>query len=969
MWSAGNSSRRSEGSYTPERDRQRSEQSPPLSRCSNASSQGVLSRKGSMDVTQSLSNTARSNRSLQCDEGSVQEDVSLAPQASFFKNKSSTPGSRSSARSERDAGINLQESHNTTSSGDTKGISSSMSNEKLEAACSKYGLTTESIEEILSGRMQSRELVSERSDTSSDCFREEMLIYLLKQQVKLKNQLKQQKKNMGAVTQSEYRKASYDRTRDKQHTRTKRCKDLRELTKDELESFEEMMEDNSPMSDTDATISENVHGPSRTHKKIILSDIDEYAMDTDLYSSQEASPAVGDTRLSRQTNVPRNHRMTDCRLKKQSSADTVISQEADSLHNEIDQLIYNLENNDIRGQPRDVNPEPVQYGVPPIPNTFVYPPNFYDFQANMEPEEVVLPIKVPIKPPTPEVCDAEVMTNETARVREVNEYDMFERDIEDYEEELKRSHQTDYTRVGKDGISWEITESYLKEEERRMLQERKRAELLKQLNDPIGAKGPSLKDHYNKWVSQRDAKTSNVKKHNCLGVEKQATMNEENVGPIHIPNIFRRRREYSRERETPQSEMPRQKTDPRHDARNKDPMNDETRFKDVYIRGTWDPKTGAIKISNALDSNQFTDKNRTLDEYINFLKQNPGNWSQEVMDTGIKPKPSEEDVDASSGEESPEVEVSPEETARTDTTDSTYDRDEFHVAPGPIPSDAEPDYSPGMRRKYAMGFSDYYVPPMRNHPDMYNPGMCMMPRGHFNMPEEPKHHHYHYYSDHRHKRCHHKRKHKHCCSRKRRDRVQCKCSHEDVPKDVEPPASDTQDATSTTPGSDSLMSTVTSTRDIVTPLSVKDIVNNVLHAKSTDFVKVTTYHDAPRSPKSAGDNASCMLNAMSCCTDVAVDKDDASPKSPKMVISKYPKVFQVRGNTRATATRSVSPLRKLEGCFKEAKAVPETTKVEYDTDAEFGEQFTFREGNKETQQKDASPMFKTKAIYVGENAT
>ncbi|GFE55175.1 hypothetical protein BaOVIS_025790 [Babesia ovis] len=1052
-------------------------------------------------------------------------DLSHAHLGSFFTNNGSRSAfrPRGSARSyksehefisEQEQSEVLRQSYNSAYSGLTKQASSdnsvvnddlepsdtelSTSEHNLENTCVKYGLTTESIQDILSGRRQSidgsgrnRDQFSENSDASCDSFRDEMLIYLLKQQIKLKNKLKVQKnmtqlnanrKDLGSICTSSGAHPSVTKSQSvtKKVNMAKYCKNLEELGPEELECLDEMLDfnDNSGTEDLDATPSSHLQESDLQWTRGDLSDVAESAQETDLYSSQEATPwRAGGTANSHKIHDRVSNRNPNIRKKrKSSSADSIISQEADSLHNEINELIHNLENTGLRdstSMPQGM----VHQGFPPMQQPFVtvpygyqVPPDMYQLDAvdYEEPDEMVLPIKVPTKPPQPEVVDAEVMTDETARMNQLNAFERFTREIEQQEQEQSMAHQTDNTRIAKDGIAWEITESYLKEEERKLLQERKRAELLRQMNEPPTSKSVALRDYYNQWVAKKEAAKQMGGSEEHIGLET-STPQRGIGGPIHKTNVFRRTRDVTRSSEDTAAEVshPRHMTYPKVDAsttthehqRQYIEATEEGReYKDVYIKGTWDPRTGAIKISNDIDSTQITDKPNLVD-HVNLSKQNPGNLMQENWDMDVKPAEDTLATNEELGLHLPDigqslnrertasddsVGSSPKNSARSSSTDSAnrlYEKDEFNLPSGPMPGDLdEEEYTPGGRRKYAMGFSDFYMPPIRNATDVYNTAMSMMNRAPFKVAEETKHHHYHYYNDRRHRRCHHRRKHKHCCSKKKEKcSHHCSCSHKSATtSSVEPdgqvaptvlvqkhvptpavwqtsPRSHVDTRTMYSPrspnnvvnstvlphtlqmdmtGNTRVVSTSGAASGASTPVSAGDIVTDVFKAKSTDFVKVTMYHEASDAKTERQKELLVFSPTNQKLLSTMIDTNNVLSDgsiSPSMRSSVYmpgiPNVFKRRVNSRVGSPRTcTSPLRRIEEFDKpscccttpaeeskedleqEVKTEPKETEVEYDTGMEYGEQFTFRGSEPEVKPAESSPsMYRTRVIYVGQH--
>ncbi|CDR93758.1 hypothetical protein, conserved [Babesia bigemina] len=473
-------------------------------------------------------------------------------------------------------------------------------------------------------------------------------------------------------------------------------------------------------------------------------------------------------------------------------------------------------------------------------NRFMYPEDEHYV------DELPLPIKVPTKDPKPDVMDAMVMTDQTARENELHAYERLNRELEEEAFDNQGAYQTDNTRITKDGISWEITESYLKEEERRMLLEQKRAQMLKRLKEAPYAKTQTLQDHYAKWAAKKASmpKPRDGRPEERVGSSKSFDKDEafcqvpcNVIDPVAATcgaPIFRRTRGNSRQRQSSNHSTDSKQTPPPRQADYQIPKaprlapiqppmkeapcsGDATPSRrDIYIKGSWDPHTGALRISNDLDSSQNTDKTRILDDYVDFLKQNPGNWSREpsldetplpppmVRARAEDPPTMKPDIAKEVREAEPEPytrrSVSATESIRSEksltlTSSSSsgsqgdlYENDEFYPPSGPLPGDFSGVgfASPAQQPKYAMGFSDPYMPPVRSASDLYSSSMAHLavlngarasstmtaPVPASNPEERSHHHHYHYHcSERRHRTCPHRRR--HGCRHKHRS----SCSH------------------------------------------------------------------------------------------------------------------------------------------------------------------------------------------------
>ncbi|ORM41585.1 uncharacterized protein BXIN_2677 [Babesia sp. Xinjiang] len=1174
MWSASSAARRRETTYTSDYDATPERMSPSISRRSfetrqrNANalfsviprndirssttfrddaSSGISSSKASLRSADSMSRTDTLDSRDETDTvqlGSFFKSSTFRSESSRRDSSGRSRGSKSDVVSDYNNIDRLESSEGSESSRMTKevqsddGASSTNSDgnnsaqthisntteHRIELDCNKYGLTEESIEEILSGRSRNKakenaqvisDHISDNSDTSYDCFREEMLIYLLKQQVKLKNKLRKHMKNNDKANVE-----TGGQGKKKSSSTTKKCRDLRELSPNELQELEKLLDnknkieqDRESLVDTptehalenysdqenDGWQSDNMATPSKFHG---------FSHETTLYSSQDATPTAANAMLSDNEDMPLKNKKCAQSGKQLSSSDSVISQEANSLHNEIDQLINNLENTGLGNRGSNDQQACVDNVMaPPQQNPFCDPnvnvcyPQQNEMRGYVDSEELIIPIKIPVKPPKPDVMDAQVMTDETARENELHFYERFTKDMEKEDEEKKRAHQTDNTRITKNGISWEITESYLKEEERRVLQERKRAELLRKMNEPANANSKKLSDHYAQWQARKaagkkdDKKTKKPQSDQETGMECCPTCRQMPCDATSgIPsqccmNVFRRTRDTNKNtEETPATaERPMKENDSKepqrepsrpisHEKRLLDNLEDGRNYMDVYIKGTWDPRTGAVRISNDLDSIQSTDKNKILDDYVNFLKQNPGNWIQEqgkkLDNSPNKAASVAEDMDAirdipmgtrdlgdntldalkscgrHNSEGSDSVASSPRSSRQTGTSDSPrrmYERDEFNLPTGPFPTEYDDDDLTDTRRhnKYAMGFSDFYMPPFRNAADIYNSQMAMLNGGRFKMTEEANHHHYHHYCmEKRHRKCHHKRKHKHSCSKRKhkaehpengchngmcKTHEHCKfdrkhpmgvhCSFKEQSRQSSDPiiqdASPRNNFESRTiekeqipvnnyepvgvskipsfgiPGDANIMSGIKMS-EMESPLSVSDIITNVEKARSTDFVKVTTYHHPLVNYNMNAGKCSLVKSLVACCTDknssieglrcissstvegdttAWSDSEAGSPLRSLKRSPRYPRVFQRRSHSRGNSPREcVSPLRDIELCDKNPLCNTETkeqAKVQYDSGAESGEQFTFRD--MEPDKDSMSPsIYKTRAIYVSQ---
>ncbi|KAK1937413.1 hypothetical protein X943_001677 [Babesia divergens] len=885
--------------------------------------------------------------------------------------------------------------------------------DKVERACKKYGITNQTIEDILSGKRSAerkqkayqydREECS-HSDCSSDGFREEMLIYLLNEQVKLKAKLRAEKARSPKTTRRD--------------THVKAFTELKEMTHDEMKYINEMWERPGMLA----------RGDDATEQ---------------YFPSCESSPKSYGSK--------KNPKAKQCdpvsdamRQQKQDPVD-LISHEASSLQDEIDELIGNLENtcvsvNDAHMSQNEYDCDSPQSNGHLYPNQHPYEEQNVPECENCEPEyELVKPIKVPLRPPKPELCDAQVLTDETAREHELQAYERLSRELDRRHVENERAHQTDNTRITKDGMSWEITESYLKEEERRMLQEKKRAELLMQLKKGPHVKTETLQDHYNKWI-QRKAESQGHMEHDCAAKQvgeiieptepenceqtpSHAAPTTDKIQPkedaksvAYCRNVFRRNGGNKKSalglnsvsgsnlsHESSRSEPINATWDRPADVPGQtDPDDAVQQNRDVYIKGTWNPRTGAIKISNDLDSPQNTDKNKMLDDYVNFLKQNPGNWSQEqeIINSGHAMEHNvhspREDVHMKSDEgvwerhesddEQEELDdgtdtsvSSPRSSVSSDSPRKIYERDEFYPPTTPLPMQS-PYEQNEMPQRFAMGFRDPYLPHLRTAADLYSSSLTNMsllqaPHGQMKSRETEHHHHYHYHCQDKHRRCGHKKRHscrhKHTCSKRKQsskkhlERKECVDvgSGIDVDEDAEllqpvgkptikvPPIAvnkveanhDDGDSRPLTSMADMCvaqkqMSNESQTHsglisspsfgakdkirvqetgmplpEDVSPVSISDIITGTQQVKSTDFVKVVTYHTPtetvepntsvePEEDKLADEprvgRDRSMVDCITCCAMQSEDAQFESLQDP-MTPTTYQGSPSSRGNSIA----------------------------------------------------------------------
>ncbi|GIX63415.1 uncharacterized protein BcabD6B2_28500 [Babesia caballi] len=899
--------------------------------------------------------------------------------------------------------------------------SSTHSADQIDRACAKYGLSCETIEDILSGRRHSQTSASspsrsrrrsEASDTSSDGFREEMLIYLLKEQIKLKAKLKAQR-NREHGQQSELGAPKAHSTKGVSGHRRggdpvsgKTYKELNELTAEEMRCLEEVWDDELLCESDDGVVYKvrgrqtskprDVTGPSAEPRSRHRTPSRRGALSPEMGARSrvmdlaELQPDLTDAEYD--SNAPM---VVSRETSGMVMDDLEISQEANSLQDEIEQIIEGLESTGVTNHSGTVGQRDYEDFLEQMEDDVGVVPPYVHGQSQAvrgQEEDVavpVLPIKVPIKAAKPDVFDAQVMTDETARENELRAYERLTRELERERFDSQMAHQTDNTRITKDGISWEITESYLKEEERRLLQEKKRAELLRQLKEPPNSRSSTLQDHYNQWVAKKaaapvrpEARPKSESENEGSGASDYTPRMNTGGTPANHRNVFRRTRGNMRvpqEANTTAGQAPDQA--PPH-AGGPCPEDYDQSRREVYIKGSWDPRTGAVRISNDLDSARNVDKNQLLDDYVNFLKQSPGNWSQEDAPQGeaypparvtaappAEPPSSDQPVvqrpergDAASDEQRFDVSNTADSTDSTpDSSNSTpdssrqatssdgshdlYDRDEFYPPSGPLPAD--PSYAGGapdfQHHRYAMGFRDLYVPPVRSAADLYSSSMArlslMQGARAAGSQDEQAHHHYHYHcSDRRHRRsCAHRRRHtcrhghRHECSRRNGPREQevpeavhhYKGSehgggvrHEPVDptvplpvgRDVPVPGVCTSACPDRLPVKPSTACHTAGVPTVVTsannadqelpetqlcpafgkrgcgkaatpddsPLSFYDIVTDHLKAKSTDFVKVTTYHttgagkgvqriDSPAAGGNTNAGISCFAPFVACC--------------------------------------------------------------------------------------------------------
>lgn len=420
-------------------------------------------------------------------------------------------------------------------------------------------------------------------------------------------------------------------------------------------------------------------------------------------------------------------------------------------------------------------------------------------------DQMVMPVKVPIRPPMPEHCDVGVATDASARERDLHMYERLNREIDESKFEDERAHQTDNTRIANSGVSWEITESYLKNEERRMLQEKRRAELLDQLKKGPEVKSDTLQDHYNRWAQKKNSfhkviETPTFPEKECpqeTADAKVTTDGHVNVaclkGPHGVRNVFRRNTGSNSPPMSTRSEpIPASCHTPHHShLRTALPLTEGPQ--DVYIKGTWNPRTGALKISNDVAK---SDSTKILDRYVNFLKQSPGNLTQEPVDkeackcarrqenqldnaefgaTEIEEIPirmEEKDIEPKEQLEGmPEPEkfydirppspseslassprsMSPRSSSSSDNPWKQHD-DEYMGFPA-VPMQSPPSHNSMPGPIYALGFRDPYYPPKSPHPYTFHSSSFNASRNQMDQARIEHHHHYHYHRPERPKKC------------------------------------------------------------------------------------------------------------------------------------------------------------------------------------------------------------------------
>ncbi|GBE61083.1 hypothetical protein, conserved [Babesia ovata] len=1230
---------------------------------SSRSSSGSLKNK-QMENETKMSMAAQSDKSSMHLASFFTKQTSRSSGGGTGRSKRSDSSQRSSARSSGDGEIDhgsqsrnsvsskAKERSSSRSSHSSEGVeigpysntqvNSPVADDRIRQACSKYGLDSDSLQEILEGRHRSQksdvslskhDQRSENGDTSPDSFRDEMLVYLLQQQLKLKAELKAQKsRGQGSHASDETPVRSSRSYQSEGSARSnKSYKALEEVTPNELRQIQERWSGDN-VRDQEESYATGTPTKQRTRSHAPATRNGDDFTPEDTYSSRGSQKSRRQQEASHAGNieiVADEDPVYERNSRRMNTDELVIQNEASSLHNEIEQIIDSLESSTMDQMSDGTVPVNLNEGmreppfVPQYSEQFVGPNsgNFNLYNGNQpymnngsnsyknngsdrymnngdhpymsnghnsymnngnnsymhnrdDPyvysddeyygEELALPIKVPTKPPKPDVMDAMVMTDQTARENELNAYERVSRELDQEAFDNQGAYQTDNTRITKDGISWEITESYLKEEERRMLLEQKRAQLLQQLKEVPYAKTQTLQDHYAKWVAKKASmsKPGENRPEEQVGGDKSSDRNGESC---HMPcnvfepavatcgaNIFRRTRGNSRQRQasnhstdsksTPPPRRADQQTPkethrvPMQPPMNEPPYNGDAmpNRKDIYIKGSWDPHTGALRISNDLDSSQNTDKTRILDDYVDFLKQNPGNWSRDhSLDETPVPAPmalarveeqpirktdiAKEIRDKREEDPTPYVprNVSVTESVKSEksltlTSSSSsagsqgdlYENDEFYPPSGPLPGDSSGvEFTPpAQQQKYAMGFSDPYMPPVRSASDLFMPPvrsasdlysssvahMAMLngARAPANKPEEQSHHHhYHYHCSERHHRaCSHRKrhscrhKHRSTCSHRKHSHV-----HSGAPddfehskehrrsvsrgrsmatmtsRDFEPaekpmPMVERQEmkmaqmspkiesgkqspsiaSRSPSPRSqsspvqrkvsnipiaapfgpsfgmcdDGRYSSGGTDESDEAPLSFRDIITNSGSLKSTDFVKVTTYHSPedendvaeqqPAEPQVESEPDVHIKPSAWCCA-ATTKSEDAAAEQPKADANgppddtthradsmcrtpspsytppwstsplRHPHVFSRRVHTRANSPKvCVSPLAKLENgecptlCRRHETY---SCKVCYDSEAESSEQFTFRDNRSEDPKPaNAPPIIKTRVL-------
>ncbi|AFZ79762.1 hypothetical protein BEWA_026110 [Theileria equi strain WA] len=175
-------------------------------------------------------------------------------------------------------------------------------------------------------------------------------------------------------------------------------------------------------------------------------------------------------------------------------------------------------------------------------------------------------------------------------------------ELDKLKEKLKYANQTDNTIVKKNSVAWEITDSLLKEEEIKKKIEEKQAELEREIARCRLSKGPTLRDYYTKWAEKRGkfGKTHEGPVCTCVPQEHVHAQTIHFNEPPQYTN-FGNMNTHSFRIPMDESTLPTVVPIMYSDGDQVACTCGSPTPSSVYVRGTWNPRDGTIRISNNLN--------------------------------------------------------------------------------------------------------------------------------------------------------------------------------------------------------------------------------------------------------------------------------------------------------------------------------------------------------------------------------